>query len=214
LVLFRATDDISHAAEPIIPQDLREKPRRPVNSNFRRAEEHRSNFQTVNNRVLMGSTARPIWYTFRVDASFDRHGITGVGLVLRATQKSGRDGGVIASYGEAYADLPTHAGEELAILRALEIAAEQGYRFVRIRSDCNQNRTALKESYEADVGSDRRGLQGRILRVARQFDQVKFAWIPRRKNQEAHHLARKAVQDCRPIVREDLSELLKPSVKD
>jgi ribonuclease HI len=167
----------------------------------------------VNKGTPAVSATRPIWHTFRVDASFEKqHGITGIGLVLRATHKPGRDGAVIASFGEAYADLPLQAAEPLAILRALEIAAEQGHRFLRIRSDCNRMRTALKDDYQAGVGHNRRGLQGQILRLARQFDQVKFAWIPRRKNQEAHHLARKAVRGCRPIVRVDLSELLKPSI--
>lgn len=169
----------------------------------------------VNKGVLAVSATRPMWHTFRVDASFEKqHGLTGIGLVLRATHKPGRDGAVIASFGEAYADLPVQAAEPLAILRALEIAAERGHRFLRIRSDCNRMRTALKDDYQAGVGHDRRSLQGQILRLAQQFDHVKFAWIPRRKNQEAHHLARKAVRGCRPIAREDRSELLKQVFKD
>ena len=97
----------------------------------------------VNKGMPAVSATRPIWHTFRVDASFEKqHGITGIGLVLRATHKPGRDGAVVASFGEAYADLPVQAAEPLAILRALEIAAERGYRFLPIRSDCNRMRAA------------------------------------------------------------------------
>jgi ribonuclease HI len=167
----------------------------------------------VNKGMPAVSATRPIWHTFRVDASFEKqHGITGIGLVLRATHKPGRDGAVIASFCEAYADLPPRAAEPLAILRALEIAAEQGHRYLRIRSDCNRMRTALKDDCQAGLGYNRGGFEGQILRLARQFDQVKFSWIPRRKNQEAHHLARKAVRGCWPIVRVDLSELMRPDI--
>src|SRR6202035_5110083 len=39
------------------------------------------------------ATLRPVWHTFRVHASFDKQqGITGIGLILRATNKAGRDG--------------------------------------------------------------------------------------------------------------------------
>jgi ribonuclease HI len=152
---------------------------------------------------------RPVWYTFRVDASFDRQrGITGIGLILRATNKKGRDGQVMARFSEAYTGLPDSVGEQFAVLRALEIAAEAGCRMVRIRSDYNSMRTALKDGYRAGRGQERRSLQGMILRLAREFDEVKFAWIIRRKNHEAHCLARQAVLESTAVVREDILPLL------
>jgi hypothetical protein len=76
-------------------------------------------------------TLRPVWHTFRVDASFDKQrGITGIGLILRTTNKPGRDGAVVARFSEAYIGLPVQAGEQFAVLRALEIACERGYRLV------------------------------------------------------------------------------------
>ena len=78
------------------------------------------------------ATLRPVWHTFRVDASFDKQrGITGIGLILRATNKPGRDGAVLARFSEAYIGLPVQAGEQFAVLRALEIASERGYRLLR-----------------------------------------------------------------------------------
>lgn len=148
---------------------------------------------------------RPVWHTFRVDASFDKQrGITGIGLILRATNKAGRDGGVVARFSEAYIGLPIQAGEQFAVFRALEIASDRGYRLLRVRSDYNQMRIVLKEDYQAGVVQDERSLRAMILRLAQKFDQIKFAWIPRRRNQEAHSLARKAVLQCAPVAREDL----------
>jgi hypothetical protein len=69
-------------------------------------------------------------------------------------------------------------------------------------------RTALKENYRAGRGQDWRNLQGLFLRLAREFDQVKFAWIIRRKNQEAHFLARKAKLESTPVMRKDILRLL------
>ncbi len=148
---------------------------------------------------------RPVWHTFRVDASFDApRGITGIGLILRATNKAGRDGEVVARFSEAYMGLPIQAGEQFAVLRALEIASERGYRFLRVRSDYNKMRSELKDDYQSGVVPAEHNLRAMILRLAQKFDQIKFAWIPRRRNQEAHSLARKAVLQSAPAVREDL----------
>ena len=150
------------------------------------------------------ATLRPVWQTFRVDASFDKQqGITGIGLILRATNKAGREGAVVARFSESYIGLPIQAGEQFAVLRALEIAFERGYRLLRVRSDYNQMRIVLKDDYQAGVVQEH-NLRGMILRLARKFDQIKFAWIPGRRNQEAHFLARKALVGSTPVVREDV----------
>ena len=151
------------------------------------------------------ATLRPVWHTFRVDASSDREqGITGIGLILRATNKAGRDGAVVARFSESYIGLPIRAGEQFAVLRALEIAFERGYRLLRVRSDYNKMRIVLKDDYQAGAVQEEHNLRGVILRLARKFDQIKFAWIPRRRNQEAHFLARKAVVQSTPVVGEDV----------
>ena len=100
--------------------------------------------------------------------------------------------------------LPIQAGEQFAVLRALEIASDRGYRLLRVRSDYNQMRIVLKDDYQAGVVQDEHNLRGMILRLAQKFGQIKFAWILRRRNQEAHSLARKAVLQSAPVVREDL----------
>jgi ribonuclease HI len=153
------------------------------------------------------ATLRPVWHTFRVDASFNKQrGITGIGLVLQATNKAGRDGAVVARFSEAYMGVPIQAAEQFAVLRALEIATERGYRLLRVRSDYNQMRIVLKDDYRAGVVpvvQDEHNLRGMIFRLAQEFDQVKFAWIPRRRNQEAHSLARRAMLQGVPVIRGD-----------
>jgi ribonuclease HI len=151
------------------------------------------------------ATLRPVWHTFRVDASFDKQrGITGIGLILQASNQAGRDGAVVTRFSESYIGLPIQAGEPFAVLRALEIAFERGYRLLRVRSDYNQMRIVLKHDYQTGVVQDEDNLRGMILRLAQGFDQIKFTWIPRRRNQEAHFLARKAVLQSTPVVREDV----------
>ena len=64
-------------------------------------------------------------YTFTVDFSYDysRH-VPGIGIVVQRSERPKRRGQMIAEYAEAYADIPSGPGESLAILPALEIAAD------------------------------------------------------------------------------------------
>lgn len=139
---------------------------------------------------------RGVRHTFLVDASCDfSRGIVGIGVVMRATEKPGsRPGPIVDTYSEAYARVPPGAAEKFAILRALEIASEHSARRVKIRSDYNYMRRTLKRDHASDVGGEREDLHGTILRLARDFEEVKFAYVPRRKNQEAHRLARDATR--------------------
>jgi hypothetical protein len=62
-------------------------------------------------------------------------------------------------------------------------------------------RKTLKKDHASGTGLDRSDLHGGVLNLAAQFQEVKFAYVPRRKNQEAHQLARKAVNECTPLRR-------------
>ncbi len=137
-------------------------------------------------------------HTFFVDASCDLdRGVVGIGIVMRTTERPGRRPGPVAhTFSEAYAGIPSGAAEKFAILRALEIAAEYSATRVKVRSDYNSMRTALKTDHAAAKGLDRRDLHGKVLKLAAQFQEVKFAHVSRRKNQEAHRLARRAVHQC------------------
>ncbi|MBW1684190.1 MAG: ribonuclease H-like domain-containing protein [Deltaproteobacteria bacterium] len=154
------------------------------------------------------SPTSPLRYTFRVDASFDlRSRIAGIGVVLSESKRRRRDGPSIATFSEAYRDVPPGLCEKLAILRALEIGRDRGLSKVKIRSDYNAMRRELKRDYESGSCQNREDLHGRILRLAREFDRVVFSWLPRRKNQQAHGLARRAVASEVPLTRSDIQWL-------
>jgi hypothetical protein len=68
-------------------------------------------------------------------------------------------------------------------------------------------RIALKDDYKSGFVPNEHKLRAMILRVAQKFDQIKFAWIPRARNREAHCLARKAVLQKAPVVQEDVQRV-------
>lgn len=149
--------------------------------------------------------------TFILDASYDsENGITGIGIVIHETDnpKKNVNGIIIDEISESYIGISSGKGEMLAVFRALEIALERGYRNIRTRSDYNYLRKSLKSSYEGNVGNDRADLHGEIIRMSRNFEQLVFGYNPRRKNQMAHNLARKATKEIKPIFREELVRII------
>ena len=154
-----------------------------------------------------GQGAPGLWYTFRVDASYDlKRNVTGIGIVVstRVKPKKSRPGLTLTELAEAYVGIPPDMCEKFAIFRALELAAGHGARLVQVCSDDNQLRRALKQDLEAGTGLDRVDLHGEILRLAAALDQVKFPWFRRRRNVEAHRLSRVAVRDVPPKERNDI----------
>jgi hypothetical protein len=81
--------------------------------------------------------------------------------------------------------------EELAALRALHVARERGYSRLKVRMDTNPVRRLLRAAHRA--GTALPGMRGEILGLAASFDFVDFGLVPRRKNQIAHGLARRAL---------------------
>lgn len=148
------------------------------------------------------SSQRPmsrLKYTFNVDASFHlKRRVTGIGIVIHETDQPRKNGPVIDEISELYSDVPAGEIEKFAVFRALEIASERNYEILRIRSDYNSMRRKLKKDHKANTGHDRDDLHGLILRFAKKFKEVKFLYCPRRKNQIAHRLARKAVKELSP----------------
>jgi ribonuclease HI len=145
-------------------------------------------------------------YTFRVDASYDQErDVTGIGIVLSGTaKKTSRPGPTIEMRSEAYRHVPAGAREELAVLRALELAAERGYRRVRVYSDYHYLKRRLKDSHAKDAEADQDNLRGMVLRLAERFDECRFAWILRRRNGQAHLLARLGAKEKEPVARADI----------
>jgi ribonuclease HI len=131
-------------------------------------------------------------HTFTVNASHDaRCGITGIGIVVQERRGPGRRGPIIAQLSEVRRDACSRSAELLAILRAFEIAIEKSWSHVQVRSDANPTRKWLQRMKRDEVPvSD--PTRAKILDLAKRFVSVRFAYIPRRRNQLARQLARAA----------------------
>ncbi len=161
----------------------------------------------------------PMKYTLTVDASCPGGlGMMGIGILIQASVLAGRRGPVIDRLSEQRSALKPAEAEQLAVLRALEVASERGYRRVRVRTDCRELVRKLQERHKKAVKSRIRrenrldktpvvpkqptGLRsdrpvdmtGRILELAASFEECLFRGLIRRKNLEAKVLARGAVK--------------------
>jgi ribonuclease HI len=133
-------------------------------------------------------------HTLTVDASFSKHhSLTGIGIVVqeRISPKR-RRGPILDQIAESHAGVHPRDAEAVAVLRAIEIAHDRGYTRIKIRSDHNFMRRALRDHHRKQSGLDDPGIHGRILRLARTFEFVDFGLVRRRKNRIAHLLARRA----------------------
>jgi ribonuclease HI len=144
-------------------------------------------------QAMVTAGERPVRLTATVDASHraDR-GVTGIGIVLRASDRPGRAGPELARISEQHDGVPAGEIELFAVLRALEHARARGFRRVKVRSDYSAMRRRLKADHAAGRNADAGTLHGRVLLLARTFDDVYFGYQPRRRNQVAHGLARAA----------------------
>jgi len=141
-------------------------------------------------------------HTLIVDASHNPESdVIGIGIAVHETDKITRvrNGILIDQISESYRGIHSGHGEMLALFRALEIARDREYKIVRLRSDYNSMRKALKKCYEEQTEFERVGLYGEVMRITRNFDSVKFGYKPRRKNQMAHGLARFGAKEIEPV---------------
>lgn len=132
-----------------------------------------------------------------VDASYNHTtNIAGISLVVRAIDPTKHMSPIITQRAEAHASVHPAEVELFAILRALELANQNGWRHVKIKSDCRE-RKRLKELHRDRAGQSTDGLSGAILRLAHTFDSVKFGYVSRRKNPTARRLARLAADNIK-----------------
>lgn len=143
-------------------------------------------------RKALGALPRlmPEWiHTLTVDASYNASTeVTGIGIVVQ--QRTGRKGRgpILEQVAEGHTNVAQGIGELFAIRRALEIARQRGFTHVKVRSDYNAMRRSLREQSRAGLGDV--GLRGFVLQLAHLFEWIDFGFVPRRKNQRAHMLAR------------------------
>lgn len=149
---------------------------------------------------MSNNTASPskclLIHTFTVAASYNMpEGLVGIGMVLQATDKPNRRGAILETFEEIHqaTAVSNKDMEKFAVFQALQISADRGYRRVKTRSNYSYIRTQLKKDHASGLVYDRDELHRQILRLAQSFELVQFGYCPRRKNQIAHRLARKAV---------------------
>lgn len=163
----------------------------------------------------------PEWiHTLTVDASRDaRRKVTGIGIVIQERTGAKGRGPILAQISEAHRGVTGGHDEAFAILRALEIARERSFTRIKVRSDYNQLRRKLRKQHRQGAGTAGEGLHSQILCLAREFVWIDFGYVPRRKNQIAHHLARKGRNlepPEAPLPHEDqrIVELEEPDIED
>jgi ribonuclease HI len=134
----------------------------------------------------------PFWkHTLTTDGSHDaRTGLVGIGIVIQERTGAKRRGPILDTIAECCEGIPVHDAERWAVFRALIIALERGYTHVQIRSDHNRMRKSLRTRMASQHGFDGDELDRRILDLAPRFVWLDFRYVPRRKNQLAHRLAR------------------------
>lgn len=132
-------------------------------------------------------------HTITVDFSGDHEPqIAGIGIVIQESTKRERREPIVEELAEAVEGIPLREGEKYAVLRALQVASERGFRDLKIRSDYNAMRRRLRRNYDRKRFQPREDLDRKILELAAEFDRIHFGFVPRRKNQRAHILARRA----------------------
>jgi ribonuclease HI len=133
----------------------------------------------------------PQWiHTLTVDASYDEVTcVTGIGIVVQARVGVTGRGPILEHIAEAHTGVAPGAGEMFALFRALEIAKARGFTRIKIRSDYNAMRRHLREHHRMRRTGDN-ALECKVLDLAREFVWIDFGYVPRRKNQTAHALAR------------------------
>jgi ribonuclease HI len=117
---------------------------------------------------------------------------------VHRTTRPGRNGEIIDRIVEGHRRIFHDHGEAFAILRALQIARDREFRYVRIRCDYNSLRTRLKEDYKGARVSRGSPYYADILEISKSFEEVKFGFTPRRKNLNAHRLSRQGARHAPP----------------
>lgn len=136
-------------------------------------------------------------HTLTVDASHNAlTGAVGIGIVIQERQSKSRRGPVIEEIAEAHKGDSGGSPEELAILRAIEIAILRGFRRVKIRSDCSSLRRKIRTMHMRPprvAPSKHNETCTTIIRLAGSLEWIDFSYVPRRRNLRAHWLARNVI---------------------
>ena len=129
--------------------------------------------------------------TIRVDASFNpENNLLGIGVMVQSSDDPKKDGPIQSVHSETHYHADQRSKENFAILRGLQIAYGLGYKKVKIRTTFNSWRKNLKEDQKCEKNFEKQSIHGEILRFTKLFEEVKFGYLPTKKNIEVRKLAR------------------------
>jgi ribonuclease HI len=124
-------------------------------------------------------------------ASRGNPGPAAIGAVLAAP-----DGHILSEFGDALDPTTNNVAEYMAVIRALERAAELGARRVHCRMDSQLVVRQLNGAYRVKHAS-MLTLYRRVLELVQCFYEVAFAHVPRHENTKADQLANLALDGAK-----------------
>lgn len=118
-------------------------------------------------------------------ASAGNPGPSGAGIFIKT-------GGTVERYSVPLGSMSNHEAEYHALIKAMEICIEKGYKTASFRTDSELvNRAIEKEFVKNKTYAP---LLEKVLELAKQFDLFFMKWIPGSENKTADELARMAVR--------------------
>ncbi|MCM3003353.1 reverse transcriptase-like protein [Priestia koreensis] len=118
-------------------------------------------------------------------ASAGNPGPSGIGIFIKG------DGGA-KKFSIPLGIMSNHEAEYHALVKALEICLEEGYRTVSFRTDSQLVDRAIEKEYVKNATF--KPFLERALALSKEFDLFFMKWIPSSQNSVADELARLAVQ--------------------
>ncbi|MEH7125219.1 reverse transcriptase-like protein [Bacillus sp. JJ1773] len=100
--------------------------------------------------------------------------------------------GAVERYSIPLGHMENHEAEYYALIKALEICIEKGYRIVSFRTDSQAVNRAIEKEYAKNKGYA--SLLEKALHLSKQLDLFFMKWIPSSENKAADELARAAIR--------------------
>lgn len=118
-------------------------------------------------------------------ASAGNPGPSGAGIFIKAN-------GQVERYSFPLGVMENHEAEYRALIKALEICIEKGYRIVSFRTDSQAVNHAIEKEYAKNNAYA--PLLEQALLLSRQLELFFMKWVPSSENKAADELARAAIR--------------------
>lgn len=117
-------------------------------------------------------------------ASAGNPGPSGAGIFIKGN-------GLVERYSIPLGHMENHEAEYHALIKALEICIEKGYRVVSFRTDSQAVNRAIEKEYAKKGYAS---LLETALKLSSQLDLFFMKWVPSTENKAADELARAAIR--------------------